>query len=73
CTASQLALAWVLAQGKDIVAIPGTKHRGYLEENVEAMYVKLTADDLRAIDEVSPHGVAAGPRYAEAAMRAVNR
>ncbi|HVC21700.1 MAG TPA: aldo/keto reductase [Vicinamibacterales bacterium] len=73
CTAPQLALAWLLAQGKDIVPIPGTKHRGYLEENLGALDVKLGADDLRAIDEVASPGVAAGPRYAEAAMRAVNR
>ena len=72
-TASQLALAWVLAQGEDIVPIPGTKRRTYLEENVAALNVKLTADDLREIDEVVPQGVAAGPRYAEAAMKAVNR
>ena len=73
CTAPQLALAWLLAQGKDIVPIPGTKHGGYLEENLGALDVKLGADDLRAIDEVASPGVAAGPRYAEAAMRAVNR
>ncbi len=73
CKASQLALAWVLAQGTDIVPIPGTKRRKYLEENVGALNVKLTADDLQEIDEVVPHGVAAGPRYAEAAMKSVNR
>jgi len=73
CTPAQLALAWVLAQGKDIVPIPGTKRRKYLEENVGALEVRLTADDLRRIDEVAPKGVAAGNRYPEAAMKAVNR
>jgi aryl-alcohol dehydrogenase-like predicted oxidoreductase len=73
CTASQLALAWVLAQGDDIVPIPGTKRRKYLEENLAALEIELTPDDLRRIDEVSPRGVAAGPRYPEAMMSSVNR
>lgn len=73
CTPAQIALAWVLAQGEDIVPIPGTKHRKYLEENVAALDVKLTPDDLRHIDEIAPKGIAAGPRYPEAAMKAVNR
>ena len=73
CTASQLALAWVLAQGKDIVPIPGTKRRKYLEENVGALRVILTAEDLRRIDEVTPPGAAAGLRYPEAMMSFVNR
>jgi aryl-alcohol dehydrogenase-like predicted oxidoreductase len=73
CTASQLALAWALAQGDDIVPIPGTKRRKYLEENLAALEVELTTDDLRRIDEVSPRGVAAGPRYPEAMMSSVNR
>jgi len=73
CTPAQLALAWVLAQGKDIVPIPGTKRRKYLEENVGALEVQLTPEDLRRIDEIAPRGVAAGSRYAEAAMKAVNR
>jgi aryl-alcohol dehydrogenase-like predicted oxidoreductase len=73
CTPSQLALAWLLAQGPDIVPIPGTKQRRYLEENVGALDVTLTAEELREIDEIAPQGVAAGARYAEAAMRAVNR
>src|SRR3989442_3568523 len=72
CTPAQLALAWGLAQGKDIVPIPGTKRREYLEENVGALEGRLTADDLRRIDEVGPKGVAAGDRYPEAAMKAVN-
>jgi aryl-alcohol dehydrogenase-like predicted oxidoreductase len=73
CTASQLALAWVLAQGEDIVPIPGTKRRKYLEENLAALEIELTPDDLRRIDEVSPRGVAAGTRYPEAMMSSVNR
>jgi len=73
CTASQLALAWVLAQGDDIVPIPGTKRRRYLEENVRALDVQLTAGDLERIDRVIPSGAAAGDRYAAHALRAVNR
>jgi aryl-alcohol dehydrogenase-like predicted oxidoreductase len=73
CTPSQLALAWLLARGPDIVPIPGTKQRRYLEENVGALDVALTAAELRELDEIAPQGVAAGARYAEAAMRAVNR
>ncbi|HXP15792.1 MAG TPA: aldo/keto reductase, partial [Terriglobales bacterium] len=72
CKPSQLALAWVLAQGRDIVPIPGTKRRTYLEENVGAVDVKLTADDLRRIDDVFPIGAAAGLRYPEQMMKAVN-
>ena len=73
CTPAQLALAWVLAQGQDIVPIPGTKRRKYLEENVAALDVEITAADLRRIDEIAPKGVAAGTRYPEAGMAAVNR
>ena len=73
CAPSQLALAWVLAQGHDIVPIPGTKRIRYLEENAAALQVRLTPDDLERIDRVFPHGAAAGPRYPEAAMRAVGR
>lgn len=73
CTPAQLALAWVLAQGEHIVPIPGTKRRKYLEENVAALQVQLTAEDLRRIDEIAPKGIAAGDRYPEAAMKAVNR
>jgi aryl-alcohol dehydrogenase-like predicted oxidoreductase len=72
CMPSQLALAWVLAQGDDIVPIPGTKRRKYLEENVAAMEVRLTAEDLRRIDAVAPKGVASGPRYPEALMGSIN-
>ena len=73
CTPSQLALAWVLAQGKDIVPIPGTKHLHYLEENLGALRVRLSADDLSRIGRVVPQGAASGARYPEAAMRAVGR
>jgi len=72
CTPSQLALAWVLAQGEEIVPIPGTKRRKYLEENVGALNVKLTADDLRRINEVFPQGVAAGQRYSEQGMKLID-
>jgi aryl-alcohol dehydrogenase-like predicted oxidoreductase len=73
CTPSQLALAWVLAQGDDIVPIPGTKQRKYVEENVRALEVRLTGADLARIDRLLPPGAAAGTRYPEAGMRAVNR
>jgi len=72
CTSAQLALAWVLAQGKDIVPIPGTKRTSYLEENIKALQLRLTQEDLRRIDEVAPKGVAAGGRYPEPGMRLVN-
>ena len=72
CTASQLAVAWVLAQGNDVIPIPGTKHKKYLEENVGAMDVKLSADDLLRLEEVFPHGAAAGTRYPEQMMHLVN-
>jgi aryl-alcohol dehydrogenase-like predicted oxidoreductase len=73
CTPSQLALAWVLAQGDDIVPIPGTKRRKYLEENAAAVDVKLTKEDLARIDEVFPPDVASGDRYPETMMALVNR
>jgi aryl-alcohol dehydrogenase-like predicted oxidoreductase len=72
CKPSQLALAWVLAQDKNIVPIPGTKHRKYLEENVAALDLKLTAKDLQRIDEIFPTGAAAGLRYPEHMMSTVN-
>ncbi|SPF49466.1 Aldo/keto reductase [Candidatus Sulfotelmatobacter kueseliae] len=72
CQPSQLALAWVLAQGNDIVPIPGTKRRKYLEENVGALNVKLSQEDLRRIDEVFPPEAAAGARYPEHMMALVN-
>ncbi len=73
CTVAQLALAWVLAQGKDIVPIFGSKRRKYLEENLGALGVTLTAADLAEIETVVPKDSAAGPRYPAAAMGAVNR
>ena len=72
CKPSQLALAWVLAQGKDIVPIPGTKRRTYLEENAAALDITLTAEDLARIDAVAPKGSASGARYAEASMAFIN-
>jgi aryl-alcohol dehydrogenase-like predicted oxidoreductase len=72
CTPSQLALAWLLAQGNDIIPIPGTKRIKYLEENAGALDVKLTADDLKRIEEVAPKGAASGLRYPEAMMSLVN-
>ena len=72
-TASQLALAWVLAQGNDLVPIPGTKRVKYLEENVAALEVKLTEDERRHLDELLPLGAAAGTRYPEAMMGMVGR
>ena len=71
-TPSQLALAWLLAQGEDILPIPGTKHRSYLEENVEALSISLSKDDLARINEAMPPGAAAGSRYPEAQMKGVN-
>lgn len=73
CTPAQLALAWVLAQGEDMIPIPGTKKRRWLEENAEAVDIVLTPADLAAIDEAFPRGAAAGARYPEAAMRMVLR
>ena len=72
CTPGQLALAWLLVQGKDIIPIPGTKRRKYLEENAGAIKVKLTSEDLRRINEAAPKGVASGERYPETMMRLVN-
>jgi aryl-alcohol dehydrogenase-like predicted oxidoreductase len=73
CQPSQLALAWVLAQGPDIIPIPGTKRVAYLEENAAAIDIKLSPEDLRRIEEAAPKGSAAGPRYPESMMGAVNR
>jgi aryl-alcohol dehydrogenase-like predicted oxidoreductase len=72
CTPGQLALAWLLAQGEDLIPIPGTKRRKYLEENAGAVNVNLTPDALRSIDEVAPHGVASGERYPEHMMALVS-
>jgi aryl-alcohol dehydrogenase-like predicted oxidoreductase len=73
CKPSQLALAWVMAQGKDIVPIPGTKRRKYLEENIAAANVRLTPEILKRIDQVAPKGVASGERYPTQMMSTVNR
>jgi len=72
CEPSQLALAWVLAQGDDIVPIPGTKRRKYIEENSASVDVKLTPDDLRRLDQIFPSGAAAGLRYSEQMMTLIN-
>jgi len=72
CRPSQLALAWVLAQGKDIVPIFGTKRRTYLEENLRALDLDLTAEDLQRINEIAPRGVAAGDRYPSAMKNLLN-
>jgi aryl-alcohol dehydrogenase-like predicted oxidoreductase len=73
CTPAQLALAWVLAQGNDVVPIPGTKRVKYLEDNAEAVTVALDAADLKELDEAVPAGIASGSRYPEAAMGSLNR
>jgi aryl-alcohol dehydrogenase-like predicted oxidoreductase len=72
CTPAQLALAWLLAQGDDIVPIPGTKQRRYLEENIRSLDVELTPADLEEIEEVAPKGAASGDRYHEAGMKTIN-
>jgi len=72
CTPAQLALAWLLSRGNDIVPIPGTKQRARLEENVRALEIRLTSEELKRIDAVAPFGAAAGNRYPDAGMRAVN-
>jgi len=73
CTAAQLAIAWVLSRGDDVIPIPGTKRRKYLEENIAAIDIELTPDDLARIDEIAPPDVASGARYADDAMRLVDR
>lgn len=73
CSPAQLALAWVLAQGEEIVPIPGTKRRRYLQENLGAREVHLTSEDLARIEEAAPRGAFRGPRYSEAMMKMVNR
>jgi aryl-alcohol dehydrogenase-like predicted oxidoreductase len=72
CTSGQLALAWLLAQGEDIIPIPGTKRRKYLEENIAAMDVNLSAADLQRLDEVAPKGAASGDRYNQVMMALLN-
>jgi aryl-alcohol dehydrogenase-like predicted oxidoreductase len=72
CTPAQLALGWVLAQREDVIPIPGTKRRSYLEDNAAAVDLTLTAQELRHLEEVAPRGAASGSRYPEEMMRAVN-
>jgi aryl-alcohol dehydrogenase-like predicted oxidoreductase len=72
CTTAQLALAWVLAQGEDILPIPGTRHVRYLDENIGALDVKLTPEDMKRLDEILPPGAAAGQRYPERSMAMLN-
>ena len=73
CTPSQLAIAWVLAQGEDIITIPGTKRVKYLEENIASEMVQLTADDLERIEDIMPAGIVSGTRYPETFMNMLNR
>ncbi|HEV2866128.1 MAG TPA: aldo/keto reductase [Allosphingosinicella sp.] len=73
CTAAQLALAWVLAQGEDVLPIPGTKRRRYLDENIAALQVRLSSEDRERIDSILPPGAASGPRYHAAGMATINR
>ena len=73
CTAAQLVLAWVMAQGEDIVPIPGTKRRGYLEANVAALDVSLSDEDRARIDELAPQGAASGLRYPQTMMASLSR
>lgn len=72
CTPAQLALAWLLARKDYIIPIPGTKHQKYLEQNAKAVDITLTADELKKIDKIAPIGVAAGQRYPERAMKALD-
>ncbi|NJP04230.1 MAG: aldo/keto reductase [Chloroflexaceae bacterium] len=71
CTPAQVALAWVLAQGNDVVPIPGTKRRTYLEQNLGALAITLTTADLQRLDEIAPHNAAAGLRYANPTMQGI--
>ncbi len=73
CTSSQLAIAWVLAQGEDVITIPGTKRTKYLEENIGSENVRLTTEDLKTIEAIMPAGIVSGTRYPEKFMNALNR
>jgi len=72
CTPSQAALAWVLAQGEDMLPIPGTTRRAHLEENLASLDITFTPEELVRINEIAPKGVASGERYPEMAMKALN-
>lgn len=73
CTPGQLALAWVLAQGQEIVPIPGTKRMNYLEENLKALEVRISPEELRTLNEIAAPAAVAGERYPQPGMAAVNR
>ena len=73
CTAAQLALAWVLSRGEHIVPIPGTRQRRHLTENIGALQIQLSADEIRSLEEIFPLGAAAGARYNAQALQTVNR
>jgi len=73
CTPAQVALAWVLAQGEDIVPIPGTKRLAYLEQNIAALEIDLSGRECRQLESAFPPGVALGERYAPQAMKAIDR
>ncbi len=73
CTLSQLAIAWLLAQGEDIITIPGTKRIKYLEENIASEKVQLTANDLESIEAIMPAGIVSGTRYPEMFMNTLSR
>ncbi|HVO73353.1 MAG TPA: aldo/keto reductase, partial [Ignavibacteriaceae bacterium] len=73
CTTAQLALAWLLTRGEDIIPIPGTKRKERLRENLKALEIHLNANDLERIENAAPQGIAAGARYPEATMHTVNR
>ena len=73
CSPAQVALAWVLAQGDDIVPIPGTKRRTYLEENLDALTIELTQEELERLNAIAPPGITAGKRYPEAMMHLLNQ
>lgn len=73
CTPSQFAIAWVLAQGEDIITIPGTKHVKYLEENIASENVRLTKEDLQSLEAIMPAGIVSGTRYPEMFMKALNQ
>ena len=72
CTPAQLALAWVLAQGKDIIPIPGTTKRTHLQSNLDALDISISPEDLDQLHQIAPHGIAAGERYPELGMSWVN-